>query len=162
MLEKLLDRVFPHEDMPWGRRWRLFGKYNSPRTVTAGKWLTRGLPWFGNRGVYLHKMVAPDADRDLHDHPYRYGALILHGGYVEYVLTLVKGELKIIPKWRRPGEWVDGPPDKFQRIDYLTTGVSWSLFFAGRAAWMAHKAGAVHKWGFMTANGWVPWTEYHK
>jgi hypothetical protein len=79
---------------------------------------------------------------------------------------MVRGELKIIPKWRRPLEWVDGPPDKFHRIDYLTTGVSWSLFFAGTPKWMRVVRNGlietVHKWGFSTAKGWVPWTEYRK
>lgn len=155
--EPWLNRTLPHEDMPWGRRWRLAGDYNSRNTITAGKRLTKGLPWFEDRGVYLHKMVRPDADRDLHCHPYTYVSLILAGGYCEYVRTRTG---KIIPQWRRPGEWVDGPLDKFHRIDYLPTGECWTLFFTGKAEWMISNGERVHEWGFDVAGRFVPWTEY--
>lgn len=41
-------------------------------------------PWLH---VYLHRIWFPDPDRHVHNHPWRAFALILHGGYVNEVVT---------------------------------------------------------------------------
>jgi hypothetical protein len=153
-VECLLDRIFPHEDLPFGRRWRLFGSYVTPGTVPA--LLKRGLPWFGERNVYLHKMVRPDADRHLHSHPYMYASIILSGGYME----MVKQGDAVRPNHCRPGQLAVASAERYHRISRLPSGTCWTLFFAGKPRWMAWKGKFIHDWGFMKGAFHVPWPLY--
>lgn len=156
---QILDRIFPHEDLPFGRRWRLFGSYVSSITVTDGKILKRGLPWFGDRGVYLHHMVRVDSDRHLHNHPWNYATLILRGGYCEYVME----EDAQRPKWTRPGEVHFKSADHLHKIAILPNGSAWTLVFAGKARWMPGPHGKpTHRWGFKVGAMWVPWFRYRE
>ncbi len=158
MIERLLDKLFPHELLPFGKRWRIAGSYLSPDTDTSRSLLKRGLPWFRDCGLYLHRIDKTDDDRHCHNHPYNFGSLILRGGYCQGVLTAdgVKNE------WVRPLEWVPTPIERFHRVQYLPNGRAWTLFFAGKARWMRHNGRSVHYWGFNVDGKFVPWTKYRE
>lgn len=158
MIEKILNAVFAHEDLPFGRRWRIAGAYLSPKTDSSGSVLKRGLPWFEDCNLYLHKMVRPDADRDCHNHAYNYSTLILRGGYQEMVQ---QGDA-LRPVWHRPGEFFSASAERFHRVSFLPEKRAWTLFFAGKPRWMVTGTKRVHRWGFLTSGGYVPWTEYKR
>lgn len=97
-------------------------------------WLC-GLP--GGGAVYLHRFLAPDDPRGLHDHPWRWAlSLVLAGGYDEE-----RGDC-----WRarttrrlRPGALNLILGSTFHRVTGLPAGEAWTLF--------AHGA-RTKRWGF--------------
>lgn len=85
---------------------------------------------FGLR-VYLHRFVASDPDRGLHDHPWPWAfAIILSGWYYE--------ERRGRCPERRWFNWLTG--DTFHRV-VLADGPVWTLF--------AHRARRSKEWGFL-------------
>jgi hypothetical protein len=98
---------------------------------------------------YLHRMYRPDADRALHNHPWRWAvAIVLAGGYTEERL---KGG-KVITRRMRPGRFNFLGPQSFHRITELHGKETWTLFIAGQR---------VSDWGFMDPErGLVPHKEY--
>jgi hypothetical protein len=157
VIERVLDRLFDVEDLPFGRRWRIAGNYSSPDTKRTG--LIR-LPWFKECGVYIHRIDRCDDDRHPHNHPYNWGAWMLAGGYKQSVWSLdgMKGD------WKRPIEYHDMKREQFHRVEYLPKGRAWSLFFAGKPQWMIHPdtKQRVHYWGFVVDKQFVDWVRYRK
>lgn len=120
-------------------------------------------------GLYLHRIAMGDGDRDLHDHPFPFAALVLAGGYTEEFARLPRPSER---EWR-PGvvleRKVSLPSEPilrihrrgtFNRIDsrsahriekLLGAGPTWTLVFVGPR---------VQVWGFWTAEGFVPWDQY--
>lgn len=110
-------------------------------------------PWFG---VMLHRIHAPDLDRDPHDHPWPFMSLILRGSYSERL-------------WHRPAEIA-------LRSDHpvLRYHPRWSLKTV--RLHQAHKITVVSEglltlvitgrrhgsWRFWTDVGPVDWREYLK
>ncbi len=84
--------------------------------------------------IYLHRFVASDPDRGLHDHPWAWGAsLVLAGWYLE--------ESRSGP---RVVKWFNAfGGDFFHRVLIPVGGPSevWTLF--------CHRAGDVKPWGFL-------------
>lgn len=115
-------------------------------------------PWFG---VYLHEMHAPDADRDLHDHPYDFYSVILKGGYWEQVnetpaedYSTVRDTVGGWPRWSghlMKKTWA-------HRIINLIEVPTYTLVFVGKRT---------RDWGFWYKNAfddkrrWIPWDQYH-
>lgn len=93
----------------------------------------------------VHKMVRPDHDRCLHDHPWRFISLVLYGGYYEEIDGLKQ------PRWNYPGKFIFNKPQHMHRISKLPRGVCWTLVLAGNK---------VREWGFKTREGWKHWTEF--
>lgn len=143
----VLDRVFPHEDLPFGRRWRLAGSYVNPWTEPGI--LAKPLPWPIDGQVYLHHMIRADLDRDLHDHPWSFVSFILRGGYAEYLRV---GD-QTITRIHRPGSVVVRRAEDLHRVASLLTGEAWTLVFTGPK---------VRKWGFQVGALWVPHDEYRR
>lgn len=100
--------------------------------------------------VMLHWIMRPDLSRDLHDHPVSFLSVVLRGSYWELVPVTdpeVPGlKLRHI-RWLNFKRATDAHRirDVFGKRGVLT------LVFAGPNR---------RKWGFFTAEGWVPWTEY--
>jgi hypothetical protein len=87
---------------------------------------------FGVR-FYLHRFVASDPDRGLHDHPWPWAlSIILSGSYYEHR----RGSLSE----RHWFNWITG--DAFHRV-ILHKGQVWTLF--------AHRARRSKEWGFLRA-----------
>lgn len=82
--------------MRFGREHRRAGGTSSPRwailqhqfdlvqratgLVYLRRWWIIKTPWFG---IILHRMDAPDARPELHDHPFGFLSIVLRGGYIE-------------------------------------------------------------------------------
>lgn len=138
MVERLLNALFPRQELPFGARWNLAGSLRN----SSGRWsksgLLRWVPWFPGRNVYLHHMVRPDSDRDLHDHPGNYVSVILKGSYFEL--------LKEGHRTWTAGSIALREATTLHRIAALPSGSAWTLFFMGRRQ---------RTWGFLVGALWV-------
>ena len=136
-------------------RWKLIGTiYQRPpdRVINNGyllRWYV--IPRNPIFNIYLHKFMADDDDRALHDHPWVSLSCLIEGSLVEHT-----------PKGRRlirEGQWVWRWPLTAHRIQvasYVRAGriarkEAWTLFITGPR---------LRVWGFHTPSGWVPWTKY--
>ncbi len=92
----------------------------------------------GGGGVYLHRFLASDPDRGLHDHPWRRAVgLILSGSYDELRL---EGQ-KVVSRRLGPGRLNRISGNHFHRIVLPEAGQeTWTLFAHG---------GKVKEWGFL-------------
>lgn len=95
------------------RRFLVFNPYPEDNTK---RWWGRWSP-----SVRLHHILLPDADRHLHDHPWAFRTIVLDGWYREerkhHHRILTKGSMGAMA----PGE--------FHRIDSVSQGGVWTLFF---------------------------------
>ena len=139
----LLSRVtleggWPPE--PRGRRWVLFRKFQvlgKRGEVYLTRWRLLETPLFG---ILLHRISAPDHDQELHDHPWSFLSLVLHGHYWEQS-NLWLGE-RLVRLWNfRSAEHA-------HRISGISHRAVWTLVFRGPRR---------RTWGFYTADGWIPW-----
>lgn len=98
-------------------------------------------PWFS---VFVHRILASDEDRHLHDHPWSFVSLILWGSYTE---LCARSPHWGSPKSRkvRPGNLVVHHHSDAHKLT-LNTKVVWSLVIAGRREAL---------WGYQTEDGWV-------
>lgn len=136
----------------------LFERYTITDVSTGDAYLIRyrlfRCPWFG---IFLHRILREDNDRDLHDHPWPFISIVLWGGYVE----------------ERPGSFLkfshSGHPihqpvpvkrglfsTAFRRAtdQHRITVVkpqTWTLFIP---------FGRKREWGFQTPGGWMDWRTY--
>lgn len=106
-------------------------------------------------GVYLHRLHRPDAERDLHDHPWAFATLVIRGSYMEEFHpdprqpTARVGRGQIRRAWRR---W---------SIHRMPLGVAHRIIAVGNDATTLLLVGPkVRQWGFWTRDGWVPWDCY--
>lgn len=116
--------------------------------VYLTRWYLISTPW---GGVYLHHIKRPDADLDMHNHPWAFVGIVLKGGYSEF---RSQGDF-------RPQTHVTHRPFRpwrftlkdWHRIDQLQDSRkgSWSLILVGPRR---------RVWSFLTPKGEVPWTEY--
>lgn len=93
-------RLFPNRTCPETRKWKLWRWHDI--ILDGDLYLSRlnliATPWFS---VKLHWIHRPDPDRDLHDHPWLFVALVLRGSYWEYESkdpANTPGKLRLI-KW---------------------------------------------------------------
>jgi hypothetical protein len=110
------------------------------------------VPWFG---VFVHHIFRPDADRDLHDHPWPFASFVIWGSYTEVyslVHDLVARARVLLPQqhYRRHFSFHRMPLNKAHMITQVEPG-TWTLVFVGRRQ---------QDWGFYVQGGWVPWREY--
>jgi hypothetical protein len=134
----ILDYLFPKQELPFGTRWNLAGNLKNSSAPWSDTGLLRWVPWFPGRSVYLHHMVRPDADRDLHDHPGHFVSVILKNSYVE--------RLKDGFKTWRAGDISIREAATLHRICDLPQGTAWTLFFMGKRQ---------RTWGFLVGALWV-------
>lgn len=94
----------------------------------------------GGWHCYLHRFVASDPDRGLHDHPWgRAVSLVLAGGYDEIRLKdRQKGETEV--RRLRPGRINRLRGEDFHRVVLREDRPAWTLFFHGPR---------VKGWGFL-------------
>ncbi len=93
----------------------------------------RNHKWFT---LALHKILISDHDFQ-HDHPYRWGSLILSGTYIEHT---PEGS-----KQMKAGAFRIRKPEQLHRLE-LNHGPVWTLFFMGKR---------VRDWGFSVKGKWV-------
>lgn len=129
-------------------------------------WLIPRNPLFN---IYLHKFLRDDDDRALHDHPWFWCSIILHGDYVEVTeragITIrahrVRGSVRCASPWRAHrvelypwwlgSDDVEMPP-LVQRNDMNLRAPAWTLFITGPR---------LRNWGLhCPGRGWVPWQHF--
>lgn len=121
-----------------------------PNRLYLRRWRLIQTPWFG---VYLHRIVLPDFDRDPHDHPWNFVSVVLRGWYREKVFhshsdrQRCEGAISSYHPW---SSWHLMPLDKAHMITDISLPL-WTLVFVGRRQF---------DWGFWTKNGWVHWDTY--
>lgn len=115
------------------------------------RWKLISTPWFG---IYLHKVLLPDRDRMMHDHPWKFKSLILKGGYIEhwrFWSDRFTGAVHAVNKYKFGSVNSIGLYD-FHSIKELLRVPTWTLVFVGRRQ---------KDWGYDTPDGWVSHTKYN-
>ena len=83
---------------------------------------------FGYR-LYLHRFVASDPGRGLHNHPWRHAvSLLLCGTYEETRMLAANSENRLERRWLRAGRLNLISGDVYHRINLPPGGECWSLF----------------------------------
>jgi hypothetical protein len=129
-LKKLLDRIFRREDIN--------GDGRCPAYLY--RWTLLALPQFK---VYLHKFVAEDWSKDMHDHPKRFVTIGLWGQYIE---CTPNGSRVFLAPWIRTFS-----ATHVHRIELINDEPCWTLAIVFKS---------VRSWGFWVNNAWVNWRDY--
>ncbi len=141
-------------------RWWLFNPYDNETRERRFKWS----PW----SIRIHHIMRPDADRDLHDHPWNARTVILRGWYAEerlephqfadflnkdVDLRWVPGnEIKaLVNRYRIAGDTAQLNHGEYHRIDKVSPGGVYTLFITSR--WKGD-------WGFLVNGVKVAWRDY--
>ena len=83
---------------------------------------------FGYR-VYLHRFVASDPGRGLHNHPWRHArSLVLSGRYQETRMLQANSDNALHRRWLQAGRWNYIPGTVYHRINIAPGSECWSLF----------------------------------
>ena len=118
---------------------------NGPdRTPYLERYHVMRLP-FGYR-VYLHRFVASDPGRGLHNHPWKHAlSLVLSGGYRETRMLGAEQDNAISERWLRAGQvnFISG--QVFHRVNLEPGRECWSLFIHAPKA---------KDWGFLQPRGY--------
>lgn len=139
-----------------GARWAVFKRldipeFENPSQIYLRRWRLLESPWFG---VKLHHVLLPDGDRAMHDHPWSFVSLILHGGYSEDIIDKAGRRVRVC---RRVGSLHRLRATGLHRITELH-GDCWTLVVNGPRR---------REWGFVPDASWgepgkiwVPWRQY--
>lgn len=146
-------------DQPYLERYYLAGPI---APSTAALWPPDDRPkprlaWLLRRTWYLHRFLAPDADRDLHDHPWDARGRILAGAYVETCFTSGPRAQRL---WRVrwEGDRTHVQPRHYHRIVQLRRlrpddpAEVWTLLRCGPY---------VGGWGYLSDGQHVDHADYH-
>ena len=157
LLDKLFRETSPGRDNP---TWSFFTKLIVGKDNPLGPMLIRyRLIQSPHGSLYVHHHLRPDADRDVHDHPWWFCTFVLRGGYVE----------EFRPKRH-----------KFDLVWRRAFGYSWHNRFHRMSLQSAHKIVYVkpntwtllvvskkkQEWGFWVQgpahiqSSFVPWRQY--
>lgn len=120
-------------------RYWLFNAYPWPAGAERSWWRER-LP-----SIRLHRIMRPDTDRDLHDHPWNARTLILDGFYQE----IREGNYPL--HVRMAGTSAHLSFGEFHRIINVSSGGVWTMFIT----WKYRGT-----WGFKVNGVKVPWRTY--
>lgn len=124
MQSRPADFVIAHDGQDYLRRWWVVPRNN-----------------YSN--VYLHKILMPDDDRALHDHPWDNTSLIIKGSYREITPA---GEFI-----RSPGDIINRKATDAHRLELVNSEPIISLFMTGPV---------IREWGFHCPQGWRHWKEF--
>lgn len=124
--------------------------FDANGSLYMGRWVVirerLWCPW----AARLHYIAREDRDRDLHDHPYDYRTIVLHGWYIWIGLFGERCQLDA-------GETNRQAAEHFHKIVEVSEGGVWTLFI------YRHRKQS-NPWGFLKADGEhvvkVPWRVY--
>jgi hypothetical protein len=107
----------------------------------------------GYSSVRLHKIMRPDHDRDLHNHPFTYRTFVVRGFYVEerQVGVVTQGRVPHVV-FNHAGSTTRMTPQHFHRISDATRDGVWTLFFMTRNRATRFSTG----WGFSVYDRFIP------
>ncbi len=146
VIKRAMRTPYSHITGPDGsvymRRFWLFNPYGRGPN---GETLPARWGWLPS--VRVHHIMRPDSDRHLHDHPWNARTIVLAGSYVEerpcpFARHLLQ---------RREGYTGRLLFGEFHRIDRVSDGGVWTLFFTWRYR---------GTWGFLVDGNKIPWREY--
>lgn len=104
--------------------------------------------------VYVHKFLRSDDDRALHDHPWVFISLVLHGQYLEYT------EQAPNPHLRKRWSLAYRPAATRHRVA-LVSGFNADGSYGMQPCWTLIVTGPkVREWGFWCWGRFVPWQEW--
>lgn len=138
------------DDSPYLSRYFIFRHSVRTEALERGEKVKDPPRW----GLYLHHFHRGDADRELHNHPWKWAvSLVLKNGYSE--------ERRIdLPNGRKHVMRIDVKPwtlnflqgDTFHRVD-LPRGEAWTLFLVGPV---------IQSWGFWNrhTDRFIPWKQF--
>jgi hypothetical protein len=113
------------------------------------RWVIFRTPW---GQLMLHKILKPDPDRELHDHPWSFRALILKGGYYEIVQRFPKSPAYV--RYHETGNVNNHTCYDWHRIDCLRDNKpAWTLVLTGKKQ---------KSWSFLVEGKPMPWHEFLK
>lgn len=116
-------------------RYWLINPYDHETGARKYRWL----PW----SVRVHRIMVPDRDRHLHDHPWNARTIILRGWY---------REKRINGTWLRVrGDTQQLRHGEYHKITNVSHAGVWTLFITGPKK---------DTWGFLVDGQRVPWREY--
>lgn len=129
-------------------RWWLFNAYDRETHLGRIRWC----PW----SIRVHHIMRPDADRDLHDHPWNARTFILRGWYTEQRLLnvgLPPGTAVEVTGYidRMQGSTARLNHGEYHRIDEVSPGGVYTRFISGPYQ---------GTWGFLVNGVKVAWREY--
>lgn len=102
--------------------------------------------------IYLHRTIADDDDRALHDHPWLNLSIILEGGYNEHVYhSSLSSHPYIIQIRRWPGALIFRRSTTAHRLSLINFNPCISLFITGPR---------LRDWGFHCPQGWIHWKDF--
>ena len=79
--------------------------------------------------VYLHRFVASDPGRGLHNHPWKHAvSLVLCGSYQETRMPDARADNALQSRWLRPGRFNIISGEVFHRVNLPAEVECWSLF----------------------------------
>ena len=104
------------------------------------RWHLLSLPWCK---VYLHRFVADDWSRDMHDHPKRFISIGLWGRYTEWTPA---GSRRYSAPWVRTF-----PAEHIHRLTIDEGRECWTLVIV---------LAAMRPWGFWHLGQFIPWKKY--
>jgi hypothetical protein len=100
--------------------------------------------------IRVHEILRSDTNRDPRNHPWPYLTIVLKGGYFETRYT-ADGE-EIDQKWHGLGSILYRPANSWHKLWLREGRTVTTLFVTGKKC---------QRWGFMTAEGFVPYDKYH-
>lgn len=103
--------------------------------------------------IRLHRIMRPDGDRHLHDHPWNARTFILRGWYVEKRPCTPTPEYDYTDDFyqRKAGDTAALNFGEYHRITQVSDGGVWTLFVTGKYR---------GTWGFDVDGVKVPWRRY--
>jgi hypothetical protein len=107
------------------------------------RWRIFQTPWLS---AYVHRIYKSDEDKHCHSHPWRFVALILSGGYLEYD---EHGDFKV----NTPGTIVKVGPDDFHKVKLFDDEPSTSIVITGPRK---------YPWGYIVGDSKIYHTRYRK
>lgn len=140
--------IVKHGELYMERFW-LFNPY--PDTGASG---ADASPWRFPISVRIHRIVLPDQDRDMHDHPWNARTIILRGVYIEERERRQCGMNNWTPTYRIArcaGQTARLDFGEYHRIRRVSEGGVWTLFITGRYR---------GTWGFLVNDVKVQWRKY--
>jgi hypothetical protein len=159
----MFERIWFRKENPKYRgasgiaRWRLLRRHDIEDMFDPVTYLRRYIVFETPVvGVYVHKINRPDADRAMHDHPWKFCTFILKGGYVERTPAVNPPYERYDNKKHKRHTWRAGSLHsinlkQFHTIERLLKVPTWSLMVVGPRK---------QNWGFLTENGWVDHSTY--
>ena len=132
----------PDRDLGGWGGWKRIDILARDGSLYLRRWRLFKTPLFA---LMLHRIVQPDEDRDLHDHPWSFASLVVWGAYAE---ELRDGSLRVpLFNFKR----AEGSHRIVKLFPGRFASSVWSIVLRGRRR---------RTWGFHTEYGFIPWHVY--